>query len=207
MRALSSPPLSLRRLLLTPLIQDVRCVPPDRSKLGVEVVPGILIDSRASSQPASRQMFHKDFNPERFARHHAAQTEIREKCTYPWTLLVMLSGAGIVYVCLANGRLVRLHVPHGCGVLFRGDVLHAGGAYPGGHTRAHWYLTPARSAHAQTAADWRSNGDGQVALFDEDPLEEWSESTSLHEPPNVVAVEEPYIHTTTELEGSPYLLY
>ena len=82
-------------------------------------------------------------------------------------MLVMLSGAGIVYVCLANGRLVRLHVPHGCGVLFRGDVLHAGGAYPGGHTRAHWYLTPARSAHAQTAADWRSNGDGQVALFDE----------------------------------------
>jgi hypothetical protein len=46
-----------------------------------------------------------------------------------------------------------------------------------------------------------------VALFDEDPLKEWSESTSLQEPPNVVAVEEPYIHTTTELEGSPYLLY
>ena len=38
---------------------------------------------------------------------------------------------------IANGQLVKLHAPHGCAVLFRGDVLHAGRAYPDGHTRAH----------------------------------------------------------------------
>ena len=177
------------------------------SQLGVMIVPGILIDSKASPQHASRQMFHKDFNPEKVAWHHAAQTEIREQCTYPWTLLVMLSGAGHVYVSLANGQLVKLHVPHGCAVLFRGDVLHAGGAYPEGHTRAHWYLTPATSAHAQSAADWRSNKDGEVALFEEDPIGEWNETSSLQEPHNVVVVAEPHIMTVAELGASPYLRY
>ena len=160
------------------------------SQLGVMIVPGILIDSKGSAQRASRQMFHKDFNPEKVAWHHAAQTEVRAKCTYPWTLLVMLSGAGHVYVSLANGQLVKLHVPHGCAVLFRGDVLHAGGAYPDRHVRAHWYLTPARSAHAQTAADWRTNNEGEVALFEEDPLGEWDQDSSLQEPHTVVVVDD-----------------
>ena len=102
----------------------------------------------------------------------------------------MLSGAGHVYVSLANGQLVKLHVPHGCAVLFRGDVLHAGGAYPDRHVRAHWYLTPARSAHAQTAADWRTNNEGEVALFEEDPLGEWDQDSSLQEPHNVVVVDD-----------------
>ena len=119
----------------------------------------------------------------------------------------MLSGEGHVYVSMANGQLVKLHVPHGCGALFRGDVLHAGGAYPGGHTRAHWYLTPARSAHAQKAADWRSNKDGEVALFEEDPLGEWDEVSSRQEPHNVVAVHRPCIYTVTQLRDCPYLRY
>jgi hypothetical protein len=186
---------------------EAGCMLPVCRRLDVMIVPGILIDSKASTQTASRQMFHKDFNPEKVDWHHAAQTEKREKCTYPWTLLVMLSGEGHVYVSMANGQLVKLHVPHGSGALFRGDVLHAGGAYPGGHTRAHWYLTPARSAHAQTAADWRSNKDGEVALFEEDPLGEWDEVSSRQEPHNVVAVHRPCIYTVTQLRDCPYLRY
>jgi hypothetical protein len=72
-----------------------------------------------------------------------------------------------VYVSLANGQLVKLHAPHGCAVLFRGDVLHAGGAYPDGHTRAHWYPTPARSAHSQTAAAATATAAAAAAAADD----------------------------------------
>lgn len=105
-------------------------------------LPAACDAAAAAAAPtgSARQGLQPYFNPEKVAWHHAAQTEKREKCTYPWTLLVMLSGVGHVSMYpwpIANGQLVKLHTPHGCAVLFRGDVLHAGRAYPDGHTRAH----------------------------------------------------------------------
>ena len=68
-------------------------------------------------------------------------------------------------------------------------------------------LAPTTSAHAQTAADWRTNNEGEVALFEEDPLGEWDQDSSLQEPHNVVVVAEPHIMTVAELGASPYLRY
>ena len=47
----------------------------------------------------------------------------------------------------------------------------------------------------------------EVALFEEDPIGEWDETSSLQEPHNVVVVAEPHIMTVAELGASPYLRY
>ena len=117
--------------------------------LGVKVVPGIVLESDPPKAKGAkgqwRQMFHKDFN-NAIALHRGAQTELREeKATYPWTLLAFLSGPGFVYFILNSGKVVKLALPQGAGVIFRGDVHHAGAAYDAWNLRAHWYLIPETS--------------------------------------------------------------
>ena len=153
-------------------------------------------------------MFHRDFSPEKLKHHHAAQLEGLQKCTYPWTLLVTLSGPGYLYVCTYNGQVIKVLIPHGCGVLFRGDVLHAGAAYQLPNTRAHWYLTPVHATnHTPSPKNWRVNVDGEVALFDEDPFNEWNADSSLQEPLSSVELATPFIRSVSELADCPLLLF
>ena len=173
---------------------------------------GILIDSQARKpvQPNRRQMFHRDYNAQTLRFHRDAQVFVSAEPTFPWTLLLMLSAPGFVYVSLLSGTLVKIFVPLGCAVLFRGDVLHAGAAYQHRHVRAHWYLTPVTSPfHGITSpAAWRENDKGHVALFDEDPTGEWeADTTAFGEPVGVVPLPNPYIHSIAELVESPFLKY
>ena len=144
---------------------------------------------------SSRQMFHKDFSPTAFNLHRAAQVEAGMASTFPWTVLVMLSSDGWLYILLKDMTIVKVYVPQGVAVLFRGDVLHAGAAYQHWHMRAHWYLVPKVPGNLglRTADDWRQNEDGDVALHDEDPFEEWSEQSSKVEPtvPSSVVIHVP----------------
>jgi hypothetical protein len=179
----------------------------------VEPFPGIIIDSTAPSahQPTKRQIFHRDFNPQVFKWHRGAQVELKMPPTFPWTLLLMLSGPGFVYISLTSGRLVKISVPQGCAVLFRGDVLHAGAAYQERHVRAHWYLTPCSSPFngIESLETWRENPVTQVvALHDCDPTEEWDpHTTALCEPVGVIHLTAPYIHTVSEVEELAYLKF
>jgi hypothetical protein len=70
---------------------------------------------------AQRQMFHKDFNPSVIQIHRAAQVELHETPTYPWTLLTFLSGPGSIYFILTSGKVVKVTLRQGAGVLFRGE--------------------------------------------------------------------------------------
>jgi len=113
-----------------------------------------------------------------------------------------------MYVCTYKGQLVKIRIPHGCGVFFRGDVLHAGAAYHSSHVRAHWYLTPTHNtSHTPSSKDWRTNGDGHLALFDEDPFGEWDALSSLDEPVSSVELTTPCIRSVSELEDCPQLFY
>ena len=89
-------------------------------------------------------MFHSDFNQTVLDYHHGAGIE-RDGCaprTWPWTVLAFLSAPWWLFVVLHNGQVVKLWVPQGGAVLFRGDVLHAGAAYEEWHLRAHCTLCP-----------------------------------------------------------------
>lgn len=127
-------------------------------------------------------MFHHDFAQEVIRLHQGANSGVR---TWPWTLLTFLSNHGWLYVVLVDGRVVKLHVPHGGAVLFRGDVLHGGAAYDEWHLRAHWYLVPKVSDYQgvmQDVQQWRVNADNEVALHTTDPWGEWSAKDPSKEP-------------------------
>jgi len=185
--------------------------------LGCKPTAGIIIEStqQSGTLPNSRQMFHRDFNPRVVKSHRAAQVYVNSQATvphpptFPWTILLMLSGPGFLYVSLSSGRLVKICVPQGCAVVFRGDVLHAGAAYQHWHVRAHWYVTPVTSPFYGITSpdDWRLNQEGMVALFDEDPTREWDPDTARVEPAGVVILAHPYVHSIAELVESPYLKY
>ena len=140
---------------------------------------GIAIRTNNKRIGNGRQMFHSDFNQTVLDYHHGAGIE-RDGCaprTWPWTVLAFLSAPGWLFVVLHNGQVVKLWVPQGGAVLFRGDVLHAGAAYEEWHLRAHWYFMPRESAFRSAQEDpevWRLNADGNLALHCVDPWKEWA---------------------------------
>ena len=161
------------------------------------MVPGIVLESDPPKAKGAkgqwRQMFHKDFN-NAIALHRGAQTELREeKATYPWTLLAFLSGPGFVYFILNSGKVVKLALPQGAGVIFRGDVHHAGAAYDAWNLRAHWYLIPETSPNKgiTEVAHWRNNDEEppKVALHEVDPTFEWNKHSASQEPAGMVYYE------------------
>ena len=123
-------------------------------------------------------MFHNDFNQAVLDLHHCAGIERdgRAMRTWPWTVLTFVSAPGWLFVVLYNKQVVKLFVPQGGAVLFRGDVLHAGAAYEEWHLRAHWYLLPQESAFMEAQRDpecWRRDGKGKLVLHCVDPWKEW----------------------------------
>ena len=160
----------------------------------MQVAGGMIIESQLRGRCRNgRQMSHTDFAMDVFALHRGSQVELRHKPTFPWTMLLMLSDCGYLYVTLSIGAVCKIFVKQGCFVLFRGDVLHAGAAFQERHVRAHWYLVPIVSPYQGIVhADvWRHNDDGEVALHSEDPSKEWSIEASRREPRGVVLFEPP----------------
>lgn len=179
-------------------------------KLGLARAAGVLImsDARVAARPNPRQVMHADYSQDAIRRHRAAQIEVGDpKCTYPWTVLLFVSAPGHLYVQLLAGTPVKVAVPAGCAVLFRGDVIHAGGAYQERHVRAHWYLVPEVTPYngIRSPDDWRTNEFGEVALHEENLLRGWSnehdDDTAFSEPAGVV------FHTAQECSLGDALAY
>ena len=140
-------------------------------------MPVVLITTKqAAASPNTWQMLHKDFSPLMYNAHVGAHLPDSGPLYYPWTILVMLSDDGYLYVQLASGLDVKIFVPRGAAVLFKGNVWHGGAAYQQLHVRAHFYLVPNVSCYKgiRHDDDWRVNTDGDVALWNEDPLMAWS---------------------------------
>ena len=152
---------------------------------------GVSLETTKPAQraPNTSQKWHKDFRPDRLQLHVEAVRDARLRdasvhVTHPWTLLVMLSAPGCLYVMLKNGAKLKLWVPQGAALLFRGDVLHAGAAYQQWHHRAHWYLIPKKvwNSTVETLDDWRCNNNGHVAIWQEDPFRDWEENNTIDSP-------------------------